>query len=51
LTARDKTQTNVYLSDEAREALKALADADERSQSMIVERLILKEARRLGLIK
>jgi len=49
VTATNKTQTNVYLSDEARDALKALAEQDERTQSVVVERLILKEARRVGL--
>lgn len=49
MTAANKTQTNLYLTDVARAALEALAVKDERTQSVVVERLILKEARRAGL--
>ncbi len=45
-----KTQTNIYLSDEAREALRALADRfGVSSQSAVVEMLIREKARKEGL--
>ena len=49
MTATNKTQTNIYLSDEAREALKALAERAGVSQSAVVEQLVRKEARKEGL--
>lgn len=42
-------QTNIYLSDEAREALKALAERAGVSASAVVEQLVRKEARKEGL--
>jgi len=49
LAVSNKTQTNIYLSDEAREALQALATRDGVSQSAVVEMLIREKARKEGL--
>jgi hypothetical protein len=49
LPAVNKTQTNIYLSDEAREALRALAVREGGSASAVVERLIREKARKEGL--
>ena len=49
MPAVNKTQTNIYLSDEAREALKALAEREGGSASAVVERLIREKARKEGL--
>ena len=49
MAVSNKTQTNIYLSDEAREALQALAERDGVSQSAVVEMLLREKARKEGL--
>jgi predicted DNA-binding protein len=44
-----KPQTNVRLSEEAKEALQALAERDGDSASGVIERLIRDKAREVGL--
>jgi hypothetical protein len=44
-----KAQTNVRLSEEAKAALKALAQRDGDSASGVIERLIRDKAREVGL--
>lgn len=49
MAVSNKTQTNIYLSDEARDALKALAERFGVSASAVVEMLVREKARKEGL--
>lgn len=49
MSKKNKVPTSVKLSDKAKELLVKLAEKDDRSQSYIIENLILAEAERLGI--